>query len=128
MNKPFPFLHSFFFFFFLIYLSYLFIFGCLGSSLLRTGFSLVVVSEGYSSLWCVGFSLPWLLLLQSMGSKRPGFRSCASRAVEHRLSRHMGLVAPQHMGSSGPGIKPMPPELVGRFLTTAQPGKPYVSS
>ena len=27
------------------------------------GLSLVAVSGGYSSLWCVGFSLGWLLLL-----------------------------------------------------------------
>ena len=32
----------------------LFIFGCVGSSLLRAGFSLVVVSGGYSSLRCAG--------------------------------------------------------------------------
>ena len=35
-----------------------FIFGCVGSSLLCMGFSLVVVSGGYSSLWCAAFSLP----------------------------------------------------------------------
>ena len=61
------------FFFFLIYL---FIFGCVGSSLLRVGFSLVVASGGYSSLWCAGFLLWWLLLLQSMGSRRAGISSC----------------------------------------------------
>ena len=32
------------------------------------GFPLVSVSRGYSSLRCVGFSLWWLLLLQSRGS------------------------------------------------------------
>ena len=32
------------------------------------GLSLVAASGGYSSLWYVGFSLRWLLLLQSMGS------------------------------------------------------------
>ena len=37
---------------------YLFIFGCVGPSLLHAGFL---------QLWCVGFSLQWLLLLQSMG-------------------------------------------------------------
>ena len=31
------------------------------------GLSLVAVSGGYSLLWCVGFSLWWLLLLQRMG-------------------------------------------------------------
>ena len=33
------------------------------------GLSLVAVSGGYSLLRCVGFSLRWLLLLQSMGSR-----------------------------------------------------------
>ena len=42
---------------------YLFMFGCVGSSLLRAGFSLVVVSGGYSSFRCAGFSLRWLLSL-----------------------------------------------------------------
>ena len=59
---------------------YLFIFGCVGSSLLRAGFSLVAVSGGYSSLQCAGFSWRWLLLLRSMGSRRAGFSSCGTRA------------------------------------------------
>ena len=37
------------------------------------GLSLVVVSRGYSSLLCVGFSLQWLLLLWSTGYRHPGF-------------------------------------------------------
>ena len=48
--------------------------------------SLVVVSGGYSLLRCMGFSLRWLLLLQSMGSRCAGFSSCGTRALEHRLS------------------------------------------
>ena len=36
------------------------------------GLSLVAASGGYSSLWCVGFSLQWLLLLWSTGSRRAG--------------------------------------------------------
>ena len=36
------------------------------------GLSLVAVSRGYSSLRCVGFSLQWLLLLWSAGSRRAG--------------------------------------------------------
>ena len=40
------------------------------------GLSLVPASGGYSSLWCVGFSLQWLLLLQSMGSRHASFSSC----------------------------------------------------
>ena len=50
------------------------------------GLSLVAASGGYSSLWCVGFSLWWLLLLQSRGSRHVGFSSCGSRALERRLS------------------------------------------
>ena len=67
------------FFLFLIYLLYLFISGCIGS-LLLCGLSLVAVSGGYSLLWCEGFSLQWLLLLQSTGSRRVGFSSCGTRA------------------------------------------------
>ena len=57
------------------------------------GLSLVAVSGGYSSLWCAGFSLRWLLLLRSTGSRRAGFSSCdswgfsscGSQALERRL-------------------------------------------
>ena len=51
------------------------------------GLSLVVVIGGYSSLQWAGFSLRWLLLLRSRGSRRAGFSSCGTRALEHRLSR-----------------------------------------
>ena len=44
------------------------------------GLSLVVASGGCSSLWCAGFSLRWLLLLWSTGSRRAGFSSCGMRA------------------------------------------------
>ena len=60
--------------------------GCVGSSLLRAGFSLVAASGGYSSLRFAGFSLWWPLLLRSTGSRRAGFSSCGSRALERRLS------------------------------------------
>ena len=36
--------------------------------------------RGYSSLWCTGFSLQWLLLLRSKGSRRVGFSSCGTWA------------------------------------------------
>ena len=77
------------FYFFLKKLINLFIFGCVGSSLLRAGFSLVAVSRGYSSLWCTGFSLQWLLLLRSMGSRAQAQQLWPS-----------GLVALRHVGSS----------------------------
>ena len=73
------------------------------------GLSLVAASGGYSSLPCAGFSLSWLLLLQSTGSRHVGFSSCGmwaqqlwlagSRAQAQQLWR-MGLVALRHVGSS----------------------------
>ena len=44
------------------------------------GLSLVAASRGYSSLWCEGFSLQWLLLLRSTGSRHVGFSSCGAWA------------------------------------------------
>ena len=80
------FVERFFFFNKFIYL-FIFIFGCIGSSLglhwvfvAVRGLSLVAVSGGYSSLWCTGFSLQWLLLLRSMGSRCMGFSSCGTWA------------------------------------------------
>ena len=49
------------------------------SLVVARGLSLVAVSGGYSSLWCAGFSLRWLLLLRSTGSRRAGFSSCGAR-------------------------------------------------
>ena len=39
------------------------------------GLSLVAASGGYSLWRCMGFSLPWLLLLWRTGSRRVGFSS-----------------------------------------------------
>ena len=61
----------YFFFNKFIYLFYLFIFGCVGFIAAR-GLSLVAASGGCSSLRCVGFSLRWLLLLWSTGSRCTG--------------------------------------------------------
>ena len=76
------FLFNFMFREFLFYFKfiYLFIFGCVGSSLLSVGFSLVPESRGYSSLQCSGFSLRWLLLLWSTGSRHVGFSSYSTWA------------------------------------------------
>ena len=38
------------------------IFGSPGSSLLHVGFCLAAKNGSYPSVWCVGFSLRWLLL------------------------------------------------------------------
>ena len=44
------------------------------------GLSLVAASRGYYSLRCAGFSLRWLLLWWSTGSRHVGFSSCGARA------------------------------------------------
>ena len=72
-----------FFFFFLINLFYFWLHWVFVAA---RGLSLVAASGGYSSLWCTGFSLRWLLLLWSTGSRRLGFSSCGSWALDHRLS------------------------------------------
>ena len=73
-----------FLFFFLNYL--LFIFWLCWVFVAVCGLSLVAANGGYSSLWCAGFSLRWLLLLWSTGSRHAGLSSCGSQALEHRLS------------------------------------------
>ena len=67
---------------------YLFIFGCVWVFVAARGLSLVMVSGGYFSLQCTGFSLQWLLLLWSMGSvvAACGLYSAGSVVVVHRLS------------------------------------------
>ena len=85
----------FFFFFNSIYLFIYFWLRCI--FLAARGLSLVVASEGYSLLRCVGFSLWWLLLLRTTGSRHAGFSSCGWRAQQLWF---VGLVALQHVGSS----------------------------
>ena len=86
--------HSFFYIYTFIYL---FIFWLCWFFIAVRGLSLVAASGGYSSLQCAGFSLWWLLLLRSTGSRRVGFSSCGTQAQQ---LRHTGLVAPRHVGSS----------------------------
>ena len=85
--------YEFFFIFFLIYiyfwLCWVFIAVC--------KLPLVGTRGGYSLLQCAGFSLRWLLLLRSTGSRHVGFSSCGTWAQQLWLA---GLVAPRHVGSS----------------------------
>ena len=102
------------------------IFGCIVSLLLCAGFSLVVASGGYSSLQCTGFSLRCLLLLWSTSSRRAGFSSCSTRALERGLS-NCGIRAQCSMACGNlprPGLEPVSPALAGGFSTSAPPGKP----
>ena len=49
------------------------------------GFSLDAENGGYSAVAFLGFLLQWLLLLGSVAPRVPGFSSCVSWALEHRL-------------------------------------------
>ena len=100
------------------FILFYFIFGCAGSSLLRARLSLVAASRGYSSLPCTGFSLKWLLLLRSSGSRCVGFSSCGSRALERRLSswQRTGLAALRHVGSSRTRARTHVPHIGRRIL------------
>ena len=88
--------------------------------------SLVAVSGGYSSLQFAGFSLQWLLLFQSTGSRRTGFSSCGLRALERRLSScdAWDQLLRSMWDLPGPGLEPVSPALAGGFLTTVPTEKP----
>ena len=119
--------------FFLIYV-YLFIFGCVRSSLLRVGFlQLWQVGAafhcGAPASHCGGFSCCGARALGVRASVGVACRlsSCGSRALERRLSS-CGARAQLRRGVwdlPGPGLEPVSPALAGGFLTTAPPGKPY---
>ena len=67
-----PFLKKFIYFIYLFWLCWVFV--------AAHRLSLATGSRGYSSLRCEAFSLQWLLLLWSRGSRRVGFSSCGMRA------------------------------------------------
>ena len=91
-----------------------------------TSFSQAAVSRATLQLQWSYFSLRWLVLLQSTGSRCMGFCSYGSWALEPRLNLcgaqpsllHGMWVLP------GPGIEPMSPALACRFFTTESPRKP----
>ena len=87
--------------------------------------SLAAVIRGCSSWRCAGFSLWWLLLLGSIGSRAHALSNCRSWALECRLNRCGARAKLLHgmWNLPGPGIKPVSPALAGRFLTTELPGR-----
>ena len=128
-------------FFFLL----LFIFGCVGSSLLRAGFlqlqraGATLRCSAQASL-CGGFSCCSTRALEHVGSVVVArglqdarssvvvmhrLSSCGSQSLECRLSScgTRALLLCGMWDLPGPGIEPVSPALVGRFLTTVPPGK-----
>ena len=77
-------------------------------------------------MWGEGFSLQWLLLLQSMGSSVCGphyLKILDSRAQAQSLW-HMGSAAPLLWDPPRPGIEFIPPALAGKFLPLSHQGSP----
>ena len=77
-------------------------------------------------LWCTSFSLWWLLLLQSMGSRAHSLQQFClpgSTAQAQQLwCRGQLLRGTQDLLRSG--IEPLSSALAGKFCTTELPGKP----
>ena len=99
--------------------------------LLRAGFLFLrragaTLCCGARASHCGGFSCgAGALGTQASVVVARGFSSCGSQALEHRLSS-CGSRASLLRGMwdlPGPGLEPLSSALIGRFLTTAPPGK-----
>ena len=111
---------------------YLFIYGCIASTLLRTGFLQLqragaILHCGAQASHCSGFSCcrAWALGTQASVVVACGLSSCGSWALEHRLSS-CGAPAQLLRGMwdlPRPGLEPVSPALAGGFLTTAPAAK-----
>ena len=114
---------------------YLFIFGCVGSSLLHVGFLQLrragaALPCGAQASHCHGFSCcrAWALGVWASVVVARRLSSCGSWALELRLSScgSWAQLLCSMWDLPGPGLEPVSPALAGGFLTTAPPGKPYI--
>ena len=108
-------------------------FGCAGSSLLCTSF-LWLLQTGATLLGGVQSSHSGRFSVEALGV---GFSSSSTRArwlwpVDSRAQSqklwHTGLVAPQHVKFSRPGVEPISPALVGGFYPLYPGGSPCFTS
>ena len=90
------------------------------------GLFLVVASQGYSLVVLRKFSLLWLLLLWSTGSRAHRISSCGSPALGRRLKScgTQAWLLCRTWDLLRSGTEPMSPTLAGGFLITEPPGKP----
>ena len=111
---------------------YIFIYGCVGSSLLCMGFLQLrqggaTLSCGAQASHCGGFSCCRAQALGTWASVVVACRlsSCGLRALECRLSSCGARAELLHgrWDLPRPGIKAVSPALAGRFSTTVPPGK-----
>ena len=111
---------------------FVFIFGCVGSLLLHTGFLQLqqagaTLHCGARVSHCRGFSCCGARAVGTRASVvvAHGLSSCGLQALEHRLSS-CGAQAQLLHGTwdpPRPGLKSVSPALAGVFLTTTPPGK-----
>ena len=110
--------HIFFFFKFFIatLFIYLFIFGCVGSSVRARAFS------GYSKWGPLFIAVrgPFTIAAPPVAGHR--LQTCRLSSCGSRAQPLRGMWDPPR-----PGLEPVSPALAGRFSTTAPPGKPLVS-
>ena len=124
-----------FIFIYLFLKFYLFIFCCIGSSFLHTGFLQLwrVRATLHCGAWasrCGGFSC---CRVRALGMRASvvvacGLSSYGLRALEHRLGSccTRAQLLCDMWDLARPGLEPMSPALAGRFPTTVPPGKPYL--
>ena len=102
-----------------VFIFYLFVFGCAGSSLLWEFFFIVMASGGYPA-----FVVCRLLTVRFSCCKARAVGASASAVVAPRIySTGSTVVTHGPWDLPGPGLKLMSPALAGGFFTTEPPGK-----
>ena len=122
-------LYSFFFFFFFFnfiatLFIYLFIFGCVGSSVRARAFS------GYGKRGPLLIAVRGPLFIAVRGPLTTAAPPTAGHRLQTRRLSSRGSRAQPLRGTRDPprpGLKPVSPALAGRLSTTAPPGKPCTS-
>ena len=121
-NYLFIWLRGFFFFFF----NYLFLV-VLGLPCCLWGF--LQLQGSPLQLRCAHFSLQWLLLLATSGSRVPTLQNVWLPSSRARQLWHMGFQLLHGLWDlPGPGIKPVSPALAGGFFFRELRGKPHTGS
>ena len=110
-----------------ILIIYLFIFGCVGSSLLHRAFS-SCGEQGLLLVVVCRLLIAVASLVAEHGLQVHGIQQLwpAGSRVQAQQLWHTGLVVPRHVGSYWTGLEPVSPALVGGFLTTCHQGSPKI--
>ena len=90
------------------------------------GFSLVVVSGGYSAVVVCGLLSGGFFCCEARALEHVGFSDCVSQALEHRLNSCGSRAELPHgmWDLPGSGTESISPALAGGFFTNEPPGKP----